>query len=151
MKFRMIGTTDENTTCDVCGKMELRSTVMLVSLDADGNADGEVTYAGSTCAGRMLTNSTGKRVTAPTVNKVAAVVRAVYAQAAQWADDFRNIDYSTFAQANTTAACRFYRESGYPTPMAQMEAWYAETLAEVATIDSGALIGTRFETSLPTL
>jgi hypothetical protein len=48
--FRMIGTTDESTECDLCGKVELKVTVMLLPLDADGNADGEITYFGRSCA-----------------------------------------------------------------------------------------------------
>jgi hypothetical protein len=48
--YRVIGTTDESTTCDLCGRVELKATVMLVPLDADGNADGDVVYFGRSCA-----------------------------------------------------------------------------------------------------
>jgi hypothetical protein len=50
--YRVIGTTDESTECDLCGRVELKCTVMLVPLDADGNADGEVTYFGRSCASK---------------------------------------------------------------------------------------------------
>lgn len=53
-RFRFLGTTDESVTCEKCGKDELRSTVMIVPLDIDGNDDGEVTYYGSSCAARAL-------------------------------------------------------------------------------------------------
>lgn len=52
-RFRFVGVTDETTTCEECGKPELRSTVVLALLDADGNVDEHVRY-GSTCAARAL-------------------------------------------------------------------------------------------------
>lgn len=51
--FRYIGTTDECVQCQKCGRVDLRSTVVLAILDADGNPD-EITYYGSTCAARAL-------------------------------------------------------------------------------------------------
>lgn len=53
-RFRYLGTTDDTTTCERCGREELRSTVVLVMLDADGNPDGDALYYGSTCAARAL-------------------------------------------------------------------------------------------------
>lgn len=47
------GTTDDVTTCQICGKPELRGTVILGILDADGNTE-DVTYAGTTCAARVI-------------------------------------------------------------------------------------------------
>ena len=51
--FRYIGITDECVECQKCGRNELRSTVVLAVLDADGNTE-DVTYYGSTCAARAL-------------------------------------------------------------------------------------------------
>jgi len=59
-QFRYIGVTDDCVTCQNCGKDELRSTVVLAILDADGNAE-EVTYYGSTCAARALAVRGGGR------------------------------------------------------------------------------------------
>jgi coenzyme F420-reducing hydrogenase beta subunit len=53
-KFRYLGTTDETHICEKCGRDELKSVVMIVPLDAEGNDDGDVTYYGSTCAARAL-------------------------------------------------------------------------------------------------
>lgn len=53
-RWRYIGTTDESTECEKCGKTELRSTVMIVPLDVDGNDEGDPVYFGSTCAARAL-------------------------------------------------------------------------------------------------
>lgn len=43
--FKFLGTTDEVTTCDCCGKSKLKMTVAF-------DHDGEVVYYGSTCASR---------------------------------------------------------------------------------------------------
>lgn len=52
-KFRYIGITDECVECQACGKVDLRSTVVLAVLDEDGNTE-SVTYYGSSCAARAL-------------------------------------------------------------------------------------------------
>ncbi|MFJ5997553.1 hypothetical protein [Streptomyces sp. NPDC092370] len=49
--FRVGGTTDEITTCELCGKPELRGTVQMIELDADGN-DFADHYYGSSCAAK---------------------------------------------------------------------------------------------------
>lgn len=59
-KFRYIGVTDECIECQKCGKADLKSTIVLAILDADGN-DEEITYYGSTCAARAL-SAWGMRV-----------------------------------------------------------------------------------------
>lgn len=50
--YRVKGTTDDVTTCELCGKVELKGTVMLAPLDADGNEGGEVSYFGTSCAAK---------------------------------------------------------------------------------------------------
>jgi hypothetical protein len=55
--YQVRGTTDDVTTCQICGKPELRGTVILAILDADGNTE-DVTYAGTTCAAKMAGNRT---------------------------------------------------------------------------------------------
>lgn len=49
--FRVGGTTDEITTCELCGKPELKGTVQMVELDADGN-DFADHYYGTSCAAK---------------------------------------------------------------------------------------------------
>lgn len=56
--YRVRGTTDDVTTCQICGKPELKGTVVLDILDADGNTE-DVTYAGTTCAAKI----TGSKAT----------------------------------------------------------------------------------------
>jgi hypothetical protein len=44
--YKVLGTTDEVTSCDVCGKLELKGTIVL-------DADGEIIYAGFTCGAKL--------------------------------------------------------------------------------------------------
>lgn len=60
--YRYLGVTDDCTECEKCGKVELRSTVVLQPLDVDGNPDGDPVYFGSTCAARALSVRGGGRV-----------------------------------------------------------------------------------------
>jgi hypothetical protein len=77
-RFRYIGTTDECTTCEQCGKLELRNTVIIMPLAADGSDDGEPHYYGSTCAARALGVSGGGR----TVRQAAEYARLATLMAA---------------------------------------------------------------------
>jgi hypothetical protein len=58
--FRYIGITDETTVCEHCGRADLRSTVVLALLDADGSDEEYVRY-GSTCAAKALSIAGGGR------------------------------------------------------------------------------------------
>lgn len=53
-RFRYIGTTSDVVECENCGKVDLRATVIIMPVDAEGNDEGEPTYYGSTCAARAL-------------------------------------------------------------------------------------------------
>lgn len=55
-KFRVLGITDERTSCDCCGKNPLKSTTAVEMLDT-----GEIQYYGSTCVTRN-TGLTAKQV-----------------------------------------------------------------------------------------
>ena len=50
--YRVRGTTDDMTTCEQCGRDELKGTVILECLDAEGNT-GELIYVGSGCAATL--------------------------------------------------------------------------------------------------
>lgn len=60
-QYRWLGVTDESTECEKCGKTELRSTVLLLPLDEEGNPEAEPVYFGSTCAARALAVKGGGR------------------------------------------------------------------------------------------
>jgi hypothetical protein len=49
--FKVLGTTDDVTECEHCGRTELRGTIRLGILDADGNVE-DVTYFGAVCGAR---------------------------------------------------------------------------------------------------
>ncbi len=49
--FTVLGTTDEVTECEHCGRVDLKGTVRLGALDADGNVEG-ITYFGAVCGAR---------------------------------------------------------------------------------------------------
>lgn len=51
--YRFLGTCDDVTECDLCGRADLKSTVALQPL-TDGSPDGEVVYFGCDCAARAL-------------------------------------------------------------------------------------------------
>ena len=71
MRYATRGTTDDVTTCQICGKAELKGTVILAILDADGNTE-DVTYAGTSCAAKLASSSTGRPVTAKQIRDHAA-------------------------------------------------------------------------------
>lgn len=48
-ELRVLGTNDEQTECDKCGRMELRGTVVIADMDG-----AEIGRYGTTCAGRIL-------------------------------------------------------------------------------------------------
>lgn len=68
MRYATRGTTDDVTTCQICGKPELRGTVILAILDADGNTE-DVTYAGTSCAAKLASGRTGRSVTAAQIKR----------------------------------------------------------------------------------
>lgn len=87
--------TDECTTCEECGKPELRGTVHLV------HEDGGETYAGTTCAARML---------GTTAARVRGMVKARATQLEIWEgairDEFRKLYGKAWIAANTERAQR---------------------------------------------
>lgn len=50
--FQILGFSDEVTTCDLCGKAELKGTYVLQEYDATGGPIGPVVHFGSTCGRR---------------------------------------------------------------------------------------------------
>lgn len=60
-RFKIDGITDDRTTCECCGRTNLKRTVRLIILDADGTATGS-TYYGTECAA-IATRRTNANVT----------------------------------------------------------------------------------------
>ena len=53
-RFGTRGTTGDITTCDCCGRADLKSTVIIVGLDAGGAETGDLRHYGSTCAAKAM-------------------------------------------------------------------------------------------------
>jgi hypothetical protein len=49
--YKVLGTTDEVTECEHCGRVDLKGTIRLGILDEDGNVE-DVTYFGAVCGAR---------------------------------------------------------------------------------------------------
>lgn len=90
-RYRYVGVTDERITCDLCGKDELKSTVVLYVLDEDGNDD-EIVYYGSSCAAKVLGRNrrgAGRKVleeARAARNRLAGEVESARACVARYAD-----------------------------------------------------------------
>jgi len=80
MNFKILGTSDI-TTCDHCGRRGLKLTRVMVPRDADGNADGEVFYAGTSCAASLA------GVTSRKITELAEVADFQHAQRVEWAQE----------------------------------------------------------------
>lgn len=52
--LRVMGITDDVTTCECCGRVNLKCTVALDKCDAEGNTTGEVVHYGRDCASKAL-------------------------------------------------------------------------------------------------
>lgn len=52
-RYRAAGFTDEVVTCEACGRDELKGTVRLEVVDAEGAPDGGELFAGVSCAARL--------------------------------------------------------------------------------------------------
>lgn len=94
--FKVLGTTDDVTQCELCGKAELKGTVVLEFIDADGNGTGEVVYYGASCGARAAGWKTTdvRRMAAQADREAAAKKRAEEeaARAAQDAEENRRFD-----------------------------------------------------------
>lgn len=105
---RYLGTTSDVVNCEKCGRVDLRCTVVLEFLDADGNGEG-VTYYGSTCAARALSARTGRKVTAAGVRAEAEAAATATARAAEEAT--RLLDHYGPAEDDDAALVALYRDA----------------------------------------
>jgi len=146
--YRMHGTTDDTDTCEFCGKIELRSVVMLAAL-VDGEETGELIYADSTCAARKLAQS-GKRVSAARVRDASAAAGRVMTQAREFASEMSGVTVNAYIAANSVA---YLNAAGGDAcaAIAAAKSGYADLAVELAAIDRGELSGTRFARLLPVL
>lgn len=144
--YRVHGTTDDTDTCEMCGKTELRSVVMLAVLDNDGPT-GELIYAGSTCAARMLAKR-GTRITATRIRGASVAAARVAEQAREFAAEFAPFTLNQYIAANSRA---YLNAAGGSVAgaLAAARDGYVALRREIAAIEGGTLVGTRFESLLP--
>jgi hypothetical protein len=95
-KPRFIGITDEITTCDCCGRSNLKSTVM-ISLDGESDP----VHYGSDCAAKTLAGR-GIKMTGRAIIAAAEKEQAKTAQIARW---FAGLEQLEIMQA--TGAVRY--------------------------------------------
>lgn len=134
--FRVQGITDETTTCECCGRVDLKRTVRLVELDADGN-DLDAVYYGTGCAAKAA------GTTSYQIRTAAGVADNLADAAARWArealDIFPGLPVAEYMAANPFFAGR----------QADALISLTETIAEARQIaETGDLVGTRFERRL---
>lgn len=141
ISYRVHGTTDDTDTCEVCGKVELRSVVMLAVIE-NGEELGELIYAGSSCASRLLAKR-GKRVTASRVRDAAAAAARVKVSADKFVAEMEGLSFNQYLKANWTYAQNFGVQAARNS--------YDELQLEIAAIKSGDIVNTRFARALPTL
>jgi hypothetical protein len=86
--YRILGTTDEVTTCEHCGRDDLRGTVVLAALDDEGDDTGERIYFGSTCGAKAAGWTTARKFREAAENadraKGVALRKARDARFAEW-------------------------------------------------------------------
>lgn len=142
-RFRYIGTTDERTECDRCGKVDLKSTVIIATLDADGNDDA-VVYYGSTCAARALSIKGGGRA-ALDFARFAHQQLITEAAAARATLDSYGLDVTGNSKAAIFAAANRYATIHRAAHWARTADWFAhvnDMIARKAKIlADAALIG----------
>jgi hypothetical protein len=103
MRMRAAGTTDEITTCECCGRENLKGTVIMMTVDADGN-DIAQSFFGSTCAARAA----GRPVAE--IDREAAgadkAAREAAARARRQAAAARELEWAEWLAANSAAGSR---------------------------------------------
>jgi hypothetical protein len=97
--YKVLGTTDEVTECEHCGRTELKGTIRLGALDADGNVEG-VTYFGAVCGARAA-GWTTKEIRKSASDAVRAAAEAERAARQAAAD----ADYAASVLLRYTAEC----------------------------------------------
>lgn len=53
-KYAYKGTNNDQESCDVCGRVDLKKVMWLAELDADGNELGHIIATGTTCGAKLL-------------------------------------------------------------------------------------------------
>jgi hypothetical protein len=133
--YEVKGSTDDITACEHCGRRNLKKTVILAPLDADGTPTGDVIHMGVGCAA----TATGRKATH--IRDAAAAVDHTRQVTRDWAVRSHPL-FAAMTVADYIAANRGF--VGRPVDAA---AALASTVAEAAQILAGDITGTRFDTN----
>jgi hypothetical protein len=130
--YRVRGTTDDVTECQICGKPELKGTVIMDILDAAGNTE-DITYAGTTCAARL------SRIPVRQIRRDAEQADYRAAQRLAWAQEkigaFAGAEHDdamlaeAFFARNTT-----YRARWTPAKAAADARWFLATARDMVAV-----------------
>lgn len=58
-QYRIVGTSEEHTQCERCGRSDLKKTIVVETTDADGNGNGDYQYYGSDCVSKIVGKDAG--------------------------------------------------------------------------------------------
>lgn len=127
--YRVLGTTDDVTTCEICGREELKGTIVLGVLDADGNVEAEI-YAGSSCGARAAGRK-GRNAAAKLRAEADAATYAVRAAA----DDARKMrdhyQWDTVSFSRVVMAFRMAHMAAVWAPGTTLDQWREMTQAMI--------------------
>lgn len=134
MTFKILGLTDERTTCECCGKVNLKCTVALEHVDAEGHGTGNITYYGRDCASRAKFGRTSpalvKKIEAAANSEMYNAKMNREAKLARIADDRNN-------------ANRLYHRTGRSIP----GSYFAARGGQVVRVDGGDAADVAFYSS----
>ncbi|MGP3776996.1 hypothetical protein ACTWJ8_39805 (plasmid) [Streptomyces sp. SDT5-1] len=112
-KWTIKGIVDDCTTCECCGRTNLKRTVALMPLDADGNEEGTVTYYGTSCAAAEL------RWTQTQVTNAARRASREHTEHDAWAREiitvFGPLEFATAVEQGQVWFCRNPHSNASPS------------------------------------
>ncbi|MFG2986167.1 hypothetical protein ACGFYQ_33785 [Streptomyces sp. NPDC048258] len=123
------GITDDCTTCECCGRTNLKRTVALAPLDADGNEDGEPAYYGTSCAAIAL----GRTQT--WISNTAAGAAIQYHERDNWArrviSVYGPVEFATVREKAAAWFSRNTHREGTPGASAQIATFLRNARAQL--------------------
>lgn len=128
--YRVLGTTDAVTTCEICGRDELRGTIVLGVLDADGNVEAEI-YAGSSC-GAKAAGRKGRGAAAKLQSEADAATSKIKAEAADARAMLAHYQWNTVSFNRVVMAFRMAHLNARWAAGTSLETWQQMTRDMIA-------------------
>lgn len=124
-EYRVLGTTDEVTTCEICGRDELKGTIVLGVLDADGNVEAEM-YAGSSCGAKAVGRK-GRNAAAKLRDEADAATRKILDEANDARKMLEHYRWNDVSFGRVVMAFRMAHLSAIWAPRTTLEQWQQMT------------------------